>query len=98
MVFLGTPFRGSGLAKWGDVLQKLVSLIKKTDKNTLKTLTPDSASLKDLRTAFPDVIRKRNHTPQRIGVVFFHETLATAGVQVSKYVSISILSIVTDSV
>jgi hypothetical protein len=83
MIFLGTPFRGSAVAGWGDVIRKVFNVVKTTDKNILKSLKPDSQELKDLRKGFPDIIRKRNDTAQRIGVVFFYEEKDTFGVKVS---------------
>ena len=82
MVFLGTPFGGSFVAGWGEQIRRVFDLAKKTDQKTLKHLKQDSQELRDLRKAFPDVIRKRSMTADRVGVVFFYERLATFGVQV----------------
>lgn len=77
MIFLGTPFYGSKIAGWGDVVRRIYSLIQKTDEHTLKSLVVDSKELKDLRLGFPDVIRKRNQSPAKIAVIFFFEKKMT---------------------
>ena len=77
MIFLGTPFHGSKIAGWGEVVRRIFQLVKETDQNTLKYLKPDSKELKDLRLGFPEVIRKRNQSPAKIAVVFFFERKTT---------------------
>lgn len=77
MIFLGTPFYGSKIAGWGEVVRRIYTLVQKTDQNTLKNLRLDSKELKDLRLGFPDVIRKRNQTSAKIAVVFFFEKKMT---------------------
>lgn len=84
MIFLGTPFYGSKIAGWGDVVRRIYSLVQKTDQNTLKNLKLDSKELKDLPVGFPDVIRKRNQTSAKIAVVFFFEKKMTYHVWVIK--------------
>ncbi|KAH6674237.1 Alpha/Beta hydrolase protein [Halenospora varia] len=82
MIFLGTPFGGSGGAVWADLARKIFNLVKKTDQKTLKTLKPDSDDLKSLRTEFPNIVSKRREKPEKIGVVFFYERFATYGVEI----------------
>jgi hypothetical protein len=77
MIFLGTPFFGSKIAGWGEIVRRIYSLVQKTDQNTLKNLKLDSDELKDLRLGFPDVIRKRNQTSAKVAVVFFFEKKMT---------------------
>lgn len=77
MIFLGTPFYGSKIAGWGEVVRRIYSLVKKTDQNTLKNLELDSMELRDLRDGFPEIIRKRNQTSEKIAVVFFFEKKET---------------------
>jgi hypothetical protein len=85
MVFLGTPFAGSNLAKWGDLVRAIFNVVRKTDQTTLKTLKENSHDLKELGIAFPETIRKRNNTAKKVGIVFFYETLPTHGVMVSNW-------------
>jgi alpha-beta hydrolase superfamily lysophospholipase len=83
MVFLGTPFGGSAVAGWGELIRRIFDVIRRdTDQQTLRTLKPDAHELKDLRKSFPDIIRKRRGKPEAIGVVFFYERLKTHGIQV----------------
>ncbi|PVH91624.1 hypothetical protein DM02DRAFT_545460 [Periconia macrospinosa] len=77
MIFLGTPFFGSKIAGWGEIVRRIYSLVQKTDQKTLKNLKLDSEELKDLRLGFPDVIRKRNQTSDKVAVVFFFEKKMT---------------------
>lgn len=77
MIFLGTPFYGSKIAGWGEVVRRVYTLVQKTDSKTLKNLELDSKELKDLRLGFPDVIRKRNQTSAKIAVIFFFEKKMT---------------------
>ncbi|KAF2682822.1 hypothetical protein K458DRAFT_341710 [Lentithecium fluviatile CBS 122367] len=84
MIFLGTPFYGSKIAGWGEVVRRIYNLVQKTDQNTLKNLELDSKELKDLRLGFPEVIRKRNQTSAKIVVVFFFEKKMTYKVWVVK--------------
>lgn len=83
-IFLGTPFGGSKLAGWAEVMRRLLDLSKKTDQNTLKNLVLDSEKLQYLRRGFPEVVRKRNFTPAKIAVVFFFEKKMTHKVLVVK--------------
>ena len=80
MIFLGTPFYGSKIAGWGEVVRRIYSLFKKTDGNTLKNLKLDSDELTHLRLGFPEVIRKRNQSSAKIVVVFFFERKMTYNV------------------
>ncbi|KAJ5726648.1 uncharacterized protein N7483_008005 [Penicillium malachiteum] len=67
IVLLGTPFGGSVLAKWGDLIRKVFETVQKTDAGTLKSLKLDSQELKDL---------------EKIKVVFFYEELDTYKIRV----------------
>lgn len=77
MIFLGTPFYGSKVAGWGEVVRRIVDLLWRTDRSTLKSLQIDGENLKDLRFGFADIIRKRNVTSAKIAVFFFFERKAT---------------------
>ena len=77
MIFLGTPFHGSKIAGWGEVVRRIYNLVQKTDQNTLKYLTLDSKEPRDLRLGFPRIIRERNSTADKIAVVFFFEKKMT---------------------
>ena len=85
MIFLGSPFAGSNLAKWGDLVRAIFDVVRKTDRKTLKILKENSHDLKELGIAFPETIRKRNSTAKKVRIVFFYETLPTNGVMVSNH-------------
>ncbi|PVH92332.1 hypothetical protein DM02DRAFT_605500 [Periconia macrospinosa] len=84
MIFLGTPFYGSKIAGWGEVVRRIFGLFQPTDQNTLKNLKLDSKELKDLRLGFPEVIRKRNQASDKVAVVFFFEKKMTYNTWVVK--------------
>ncbi|OBT98980.1 hypothetical protein VE01_02445 [Pseudogymnoascus verrucosus] len=81
---ISTPFFGSKIAGWGEVVRRIYNLVRKTDQKTLNNLTLDSMELKDLRHGFPDLIRKRNQTSAKIAIVFFFEKKSTYKVLVVK--------------
>ena len=85
MVFLGTPFRGSRHAKWGNMLQNIAHAFLETNTKKIKDLQEDSDKLKTLAEAFPSVLRKRDIKGPRIGIAFFVETLKYRGVLVHLY-------------
>ncbi|KAH8676802.1 Alpha/Beta hydrolase protein [Tricladium varicosporioides] len=89
MVFLGTPFGGSAVAGWGDLVRKIYTVVKDTDQRTLKFLRRDDLELKGLRSSFPEVIRKRIDSKERVSVVFFFEKKKTSGVEVVSQASAS---------
>ncbi|KAF2011215.1 hypothetical protein BU24DRAFT_397585 [Aaosphaeria arxii CBS 175.79] len=84
MVFLGTPFYGSKIAGWADVARRIFNLVQRTDQTTLRNLTLDSKELKDLRFGFPEIVRQRNQTADKLAVVFFFEQKATGKVWIVK--------------
>ncbi|KAF4461031.1 NAD(P)-binding [Fusarium albosuccineum] len=68
LIFLGTPFAGSNVVKWGDIGRKIFK--------------EESRDLQELGAAFPEVIRKHNNTQDKIHIVFFFETLDTHGTRI----------------
>ncbi|KAG4282361.1 hypothetical protein FPRO06_09034 [Fusarium proliferatum] len=81
MVFLGTPFRGSSVAKPAEVVRRVLDLFRvDTQQQTLKLLGVDSERLDELTRAFPQVLNKRRSSKDiqhRIEAFFFYETLKT---------------------
>lgn len=82
LIFLGTPFAGSNLAKWGDLVRAVFNVIRRTDQTRLRTLKENSQDLKELGMAFPETIRKRNKMGKSIEIIFFYETLPTYNMMV----------------
>lgn len=82
MIFFGTPFRGSSVAKPAEVVRRVLHLFKvDTQRQTLKLLGVDSERLDELTRAFPQVLNKRRSykdTDRRIEAFFFYETLKTS--------------------
>ncbi|RKL31593.1 Vegetative incompatibility protein HET-E-1 [Fusarium proliferatum] len=81
LVFLGTPFRGSSVARPAEVVRRVLDLFKvDTQHQTLKLLGVDSERLDELTRAFPQVLNKRRFSrdiDHRIEAFFFYETLKT---------------------
>nr|RBQ92237.1 hypothetical protein FVER53263_11728 [Fusarium verticillioides] len=81
MVFLGTPFRGSSVARPAEVVRRVLGLFRiDTQQQTLKLLGVDSERLDELTRAFPQVLNKRRSSKDiedRIEAFFFYETLKT---------------------
>jgi protein SERAC1 len=88
MIFLGTPFRGSTLAKPAEIARRILSVFGvNTQESTLKLLGVDSERLKILNVEFPEAMRKRISSKKpddKIDAVFFYETMKTHGVQVRR--------------
>ncbi|KAJ5730318.1 uncharacterized protein N7483_004826 [Penicillium malachiteum] len=82
MIFLGTPFRGSGSAKPAETIRQVMSFMGiHTQQETLKLLGRDSERLDELTRAFPDVLNKRRtsqNLDDQIQAFFFYETKKTA--------------------
>ncbi|KAH6889711.1 Alpha/Beta hydrolase protein [Thelonectria olida] len=79
IVFLGTPFGGSALAGRGELARRVVSVVKKTDKTTMRVLSAGSADRQALHDLFPRVVQKRMQTPRGLELAFFCETIPTRG-------------------
>jgi hypothetical protein len=86
LIFLGTPFRGSGSAKPAECIRRVLSYFHLTQQDTLKLLGPDSERLDELTLAFAETLGKRRSSQKpedQISAFFFFETKPTYGVQVS---------------
>ncbi|KAF9889314.1 hypothetical protein FE257_007423 [Aspergillus nanangensis] len=83
MVFFGTPFRGSKAAGLSERILRIVGMFwSNTSAANVKDLTEDSETLRILRSAFPELLSKRNESPQKIHVTFFYEQLKTNRVMI----------------
>ena len=81
IVFLGTPHRGSGLAKWGQMLAFSIGLLKQTNANIVAVLEQDSEVLERIHNSFQTLVRGRNEeSTNRIEVVCFWEELPSPGI------------------
>lgn len=81
LIFLGTPFRGSKVAKPAEIACRILESFNiDTQKDTLKLLGVDSKPLDELTRAFANVLNKRrssNDASDAIEAFFFYETLKT---------------------
>ncbi|PVH69209.1 hypothetical protein DL98DRAFT_522326 [Cadophora sp. DSE1049] len=85
LIFLGTPFRGSGSAKPAECVRRVLSYFRLTQQDTLKLLGPDSERLDELTLAFAETLGKRRSSQKpedQISAFFFFETKPTYGVQI----------------
>lgn len=86
LIFLGTPFRGSGSAKPAECIRRVLSYFRLTQQDTLKLLGPDSERLDELTMAFAETLNKRRSSRKpedQISAFFFFETKPTYGMQVN---------------
>ncbi|KAI9662332.1 MAG: hypothetical protein M1821_008499 [Bathelium mastoideum] len=81
MIFLGTPFRGSGSARPAEKIRKVMDFFGvDTQQDTLKLLGSDSERLDELTRAFPDVLNKRRvsqNPADQIQAFFYYEMKKT---------------------
>ncbi|KAJ6437374.1 hypothetical protein O9K51_09930 [Purpureocillium lavendulum] len=80
IVFLGTPHRGSWLAKWADIPATLLGVVKSTNNKLLDLLKTDEEILKDTREQFLATIREQHRNGRRLEVTCFVEELPVPGV------------------
>ncbi|KAL4947648.1 Alpha/Beta hydrolase protein [Aspergillus filifer] len=82
MIFLGTPFRGSGSAKPAEAIRRVMDFLGvNTQQETLRLLGRDSERLDELVRGFPDVLNKRRMSQDpadQIQAFFFYETKKTS--------------------
>ncbi|KAL6720813.1 hypothetical protein ACLMJK_002738 [Lecanora helva] len=79
IVFLGVPHCGSDLEAWATIGRHMASIFKRTNKDILSVLNPDSEMLYMVENNFHTILRQRKHDP--IGIVAFYEELATKGIE-----------------
>ncbi|KAI9766019.1 MAG: hypothetical protein M1840_007026, partial [Geoglossum simile] len=81
IMFLGTPHRGSGLARWAEMLAKSIGLIKQTNPQILQVLQQDSEVLARIQESFRIMVRARNQQGFRpIEITCFFEELPLTGI------------------
>ena len=78
IVLLGVPHCGSDLEAWATVGRRLVSILKRTNKDILSILNPDSEMLHMVENNFHTNLRRRKDDP--IKIVSFYEELAVKGI------------------
>jgi pimeloyl-ACP methyl ester carboxylesterase len=75
LAFLGTPHLGADLASWGRYGTLLLNVVKKTNKEIVQVLKPDSEMLATIQKGFHEILRSRQAVNQPIAVTCFHEEL-----------------------
>ena len=78
VVFLGVPHCGSNLEAWATIGRRIVGVLKRTSKNILDVLNPDSEMLHLVENNFHTNIRQRRDNP--IQITSFFEELAVTGI------------------
>jgi hypothetical protein len=78
-IFMGTPFEGSSIAKWGSLGLKFWSLVSVAEKATIKDLEQRSVRLAGINEAMGTYIktRDRDHSRRPLEIVCFFEGLPT---------------------
>jgi hypothetical protein len=78
VIFLGTPHRGSSLAKIGELVSRSYGIIKETNSDIVKVLTEDSEVLARIQDGFLSLIRARSKDEaSMIDITCFYEELPT---------------------
>jgi len=75
LAFLGTPHFGADLALWGAYGTQLLNIVKKSNKEIVQVLKPDSEMLAIIQKRFHEILRSRQAANQPIWVACFHEEL-----------------------
>lgn len=78
IVFLGVPHCGSDLEAWATFGRRMISILKRTNKDILSVLNPDSEMLHMVENSFHTNLRQRKYDP--IEIVGFYEELAMKGI------------------
>lgn len=86
VVFMGTPHRGSWMAKWAEIPASVLGLAKSTNKSLLNILETDDQLLESDRIGFLNMIRELREDGRRIEITCFFEELpfSVVGSVVSK--------------
>ena len=79
MVFLGTPFYGSPVAGWAEILRRMASIFWESNRLKIKDLEENSEKLKILAENFAKVLLQRVTNQTAIYVYFFNETRKSYG-------------------
>ena len=77
-MFLGVPHCGSDLEEWATIRRRIIGIIKRTNKDILDVLNPDSEMLHLVENNFYTNLRQRKDNP--IEVTSFYEELGVEGI------------------
>jgi len=77
---LGTPYQGSGLAKWGELLAKSLGFIKQTNSDIVQLLRQDSEVLARVQESFYAMVTARSAEKlESLHISCFYEQLPLPG-------------------
>lgn len=79
IIFMGTPHKGSWMAKWASLPASALSLMKSTNTSLLKILKTDNQLLEDIQNDFLLMIRELRERNRRLEVTCFYEELPLPG-------------------
>lgn len=75
IVFMGTPHHGADLAAWAKTGSQLMNVLKKTNKDIVAVLKPDSEVLASIQQDFGNLLRNRQQGRTAINITCFFEEL-----------------------
>lgn len=75
IVFIGTPHRGSWMARWGAISAEALGFVKSTNPSILDILRTDDKLLEDVQKDFWGMIREQREGGRKLDVVCFYEEL-----------------------
>ena len=93
IIFLGVPHCGADLVAWARIGRRMVGVARRTNKDILDVLDPDSEMLHLVENNFHTILRQRKNNP--IEITGFYEELAVKGIgEVSIQILLLILRLI----
>jgi hypothetical protein len=80
LAFLGTPHHGSDYAAWVNFATQVTSLMKKSNREIVAVLQPESEVLAAIQKGFHAVLSRRINAGDGLSVTCFYEELPVTGV------------------
>lgn len=80
IVFLGVPLCGADLASWTAIGTRMVGILRRTNKDIVKVLKPESEMLREVQKDFHNVLTHRKNEESAISITCFYEQLAVTGI------------------
>ena len=80
IVFLGVPHYGSDLAAWAGFGTRMISILRRANKDIVGVLEPGSEMLRVVEKGFHNILRLRKTEGSEISVKCFYEELSVIGV------------------
>ncbi|GAA93219.1 hypothetical protein AKAW_11331 [Aspergillus luchuensis IFO 4308] len=80
VIFMGTPHKGSWMAKWAKIPAEPLGLVKSMNKYLLDILQTDNQFLQSIQTDFLSMIRELQGNSRRLEITCFYEELSMPGI------------------